>query len=50
MDEALGGKHERKVVMVLDNLDRVDAKDALSIWSTLQTFFQCGDNRTGMVV
>ena len=31
---------DRKVVLVLDNLDRVAAKDALEIWATLQTFFQ----------
>jgi hypothetical protein len=28
----------RRVVLVLDNLDRVEASDALSVWSTLQTF------------
>ena len=39
LKEALEGK-DRRVVLILDNLDRVDAKDALSIWSTLQTFFQ----------
>jgi len=45
MEEALSGIH-RKVIMVLDNLDRVDAKDALGIWSTLQTFLQCGNDGT----
>ncbi|MGH9900773.1 MAG: P-loop NTPase fold protein, partial [Pyrinomonadaceae bacterium] len=30
----------RRIVLVLDNLDRVDSKDALSMWSTLQTFLQ----------
>jgi len=39
LEEALG-KNQKRIVMILDNLDRVDAKDALSIWSTLQTFFQ----------
>ena len=34
------GENDKQVVLILDNLDRVDAKDALSIWSTLQTFFQ----------
>jgi len=29
-----------KLVIVIDNLDRVDSKDALKIWSTLQTFLQ----------
>jgi hypothetical protein len=39
MSEALK-QTDRKVVIVLDNLDRVDSKYALSIWSTLQTFLQ----------
>lgn len=39
LGEALGN-NKKKIVLILDNLDRVDAKDALSIWSTLQTFFQ----------
>jgi tol-pal system beta propeller repeat protein TolB len=39
MEEALKGDG-RRLVLVLDNLDRVDSKDALSIWSTLQTFLQ----------
>lgn len=39
MDEALADE-ERRLVMILDNLDRVDSKDALTIWSTLQTFLQ----------
>jgi hypothetical protein len=30
----------RKLVLVVDNLDRIDAVDALKIWSTLQTFLQ----------
>ncbi|HEY6805700.1 MAG TPA: P-loop NTPase fold protein [Pyrinomonadaceae bacterium] len=30
----------RRIVILLDNLDRVDSKDALLIWSTLQTFLQ----------
>lgn len=46
MGEALNGKKDRKIVMVLDNLDRVDPKDALSIWSTLQTFLQCSNDKT----
>lgn len=33
-------RKKRKLVLVLDNLDRVAAKDALEIWATLQTFFQ----------
>jgi hypothetical protein len=39
----------RHVVVVVDNLDRVDAEDALAIWSTLQTFFhQKRDSGTSM--
>ena len=35
-------KPERRLVLVIDNLDRVSPEDALSIWSTLQTFVQHG--------
>ncbi|MGH8543766.1 MAG: P-loop NTPase fold protein [Gammaproteobacteria bacterium] len=38
MREALHRQPDRRVVLVLDNLDRVDPKEALEIWSTLQTF------------
>ena len=31
---------QRRVVIVVDNLDRVDPADARAIWSTLQTFLQ----------
>ena len=37
LDEALEPK-DRKLLIVVDNLDRVEPSDALSIWSTLQTF------------
>jgi hypothetical protein len=40
MQEALCRDEGRRIVLVLDNLDRVDSKDALTIWSTLQTFLQ----------
>ena len=39
MREALSNG-DRSLVIVLDNLDRVNVKDALSIWATLQTFLQ----------
>lgn len=32
--------HFDKILMVIDNLDRIDPKDALRGWSTLQTFVQ----------
>ena len=38
LKEALADDELRHVAVVVDNLDRVDAADALSIWSTLQTF------------
>ena len=37
LDEALRPEN-RKLLIVVDNLDRVAPSDALSIWSTLQTF------------
>jgi hypothetical protein len=39
MREALG-VDDRRMVLVLDNLDRIDSQEALSILSTLQTFLQ----------
>ncbi len=45
MDEALSVDN-RRIVLVLDNLDRVDASDALSILATLQTFLQDSHSRT----
>lgn len=39
MREALG-EDGRRIVLVLDNLDRIDSQEALSILSTLQTFLQ----------
>ncbi len=40
MEAALSESESRKAVLVVDNLDRVGPVDALSIWSTLQTFLQ----------
>ncbi len=40
MNEALHSAPRRRLVLVLDNLDRVDTNSAISIWSTLQTFLQ----------
>ena len=39
--EALGDP-ERRLVLVIDNLDRVAPEDARAIWSALQTFVQHG--------
>ncbi len=33
------GDSNRKVVLVIDNLDRLEATDAKAIWATLRTFF-----------
>ncbi|WP_264554513.1 KAP family NTPase [Flavobacterium sp. N1946] len=38
--EIYNAQKKRKIVIVLDNLDRVDADVSLRIWSTLQTFIQ----------
>ena len=44
LSDALEGKN-RKLLLVVDNLDRVQPSDALSIWSTLQTFLGHSDYR-----
>ncbi|MCH7685163.1 MAG: hypothetical protein IH899_00525, partial [Planctomycetes bacterium] len=45
MREALGDNTERRCLLVLDNLDRVEPESALAIWSTLQTFLQDRNQR-----
>ena len=42
MVDSLSGQEarNRRLLIVLDNLDRLDSEDAKSIWSTLQTFLQ----------
>ncbi|MFH0984570.1 MAG: P-loop NTPase fold protein [Candidatus Omnitrophota bacterium] len=39
-------KNERKLVVVIDNLDRVDQSEAYSIWSTMRTFFDLWSGQT----
>lgn len=46
MREALGASEERRCLLVLDNLDRVEPESALAIWSTLQTFLQDRTHRS----
>ena len=46
LKEALAKEQKRRLVIVVDNLDRVDSQDALSIWSTMRTFFEI-DNKKG---
>lgn len=48
MTEALGNNDDRKLLLILDNLDRVDPEVALEIWSTLQTFLQEDHHRKKM--
>jgi hypothetical protein len=36
--EALGSDKNRQLIIVVDNLDRIGAADALALWATLQTF------------
>lgn len=40
LDESLNGNDRRRLLLVLDNLDRVDPPSALQLWSTLQAFLQ----------
>lgn len=35
---------KRRVLLVLDNLDRVQPEDALTVWSTMQTFLQASEH------
>ena len=44
LKEALSDEN-RKLLLVIDNLDRVQPSDALSVWSTLQTFLGHSDYR-----
>jgi len=40
LTEALEADKERRILLVVDNLDRIDPDNALSIWSTMRTFFE----------
>ena len=44
MGDALGDSSRRRLVIVVDNLDRVAAEDARAIWTTLQTFLHHSDD------
>lgn len=41
MNDALCG-NTNKLVIVIDNLDRIDPEDGLALWSTMTTFFDFG--------
>lgn len=51
MRATLGKDSRRRLVIVIDNLDRVGAGQALAIWSTLQTFVHggAGDGWSGQL-
>jgi len=36
--KSMAGHENRRLVVVLDNLDRVDPQEALALWSTMRTF------------
>jgi hypothetical protein len=40
LGDAFKGKTQRRLVLIVDNLDRVDRDSALKIWTALQTFLQ----------
>lgn len=40
MAEALPNNTNRKIIIVLDNIDRIDSNDALELLATLQTYLQ----------
>lgn len=46
LNEVFANK-DRKLVIVIDNLDRVGARDALKIWATMRTFFDVDTNNNG---
>lgn len=39
LNSGLMNDGRRKLLLVIDNLDRIDARDALKIWATMRTFF-----------
>lgn len=46
MADALSSDARRRLVLVIDNLDRVAPGDALAIWASLRTFFLIGESHT----
>ena len=44
MKDALGDSRRRRMVIVVDNLDRVAPEDARAVWTTLQTFLHHSDD------
>lgn len=50
LKSALISDGRRKLLIVIDNLDRIDARDALKIWATMRAFFDFNSDidRTGL--
>lgn len=46
MQEVLNDWPERRLILVIDNLDRLDCDDALAIWSTMRTFLEMRPAKT----
>jgi hypothetical protein len=43
METAIEGR-DRRLILIMDNLDRVSVRNALAIWSTMQTFLHPASN------
>jgi len=41
--EKIHNNNDKKLLIVIDNLDRIDEEDALKIWSTMKAFFDIKD-------
>jgi hypothetical protein len=39
INESLNNSNNQKLVIVIDNLDRVDVEDSIKLWSNMKTFF-----------
>ena len=46
MQEVLTNWPERRLILVIDNLDRLDCEDALAVWSTMRTFLEMKPKET----
>lgn len=46
MEKVLSSKPNRRIVLVIDNLDRLDCEDALAVWSTMRTFLEIDPDKT----
>lgn len=46
MDSVLSNHNKRKIILVIDNLDRLSKEDILKTWSTMRTFFDSKRSQT----